>query len=88
MGRMQKRSLLCRLLQVDRRNKRRKGFGNLPLAKPLIWPESPRVWEIAFLYQREHHGKTLPTLSVPWVGNCFSCPGPEIMQSSKALSDY
>lgn len=48
VGRRRKRFLLCILLQADRRNKRRKGFGNLWLTKSLIWTESPRVWEIVF----------------------------------------
>ena len=33
------------LVEVDRRNKRRKSFGNLLLTESLIWAESSRVWE-------------------------------------------
>lgn len=85
VGRRRKRFLLCSLLQINRRNKRRKGFGNLLLTKSLIWAESSRVWErqTAFLYHREHPCKALPTLPVPWVGNCFSFPGPGLMLSQK-----
>ena len=45
VGRRRNRFLLCRLWQVDRRNKRRKSFGNLLLTKSLIWAKSFRVWE-------------------------------------------
>lgn len=89
VGRRRKRLLLCSLLHVDRRNKRRKSSDNLLLTKSLIWAESSRVWkrQMAFLYHNEHHCKTLPTLPIPWVGNCFSFPGPGIMLSRKSLFD-
>lgn len=89
VGRRRKRFFLCSLLQLDRRNKRRKGFGNLLLTKSLIWAESSRVWErqIASLYYREDHCKAVPSLPVPWLGSCFSSPGCGVMLSWKALSD-
>ena len=88
VGSRRKKFLLCSLLQVGRRNRGRKGSGNLLLTKSLIWVESSRVWERqrALLYYREHHCKTLPTLPVPWVGNCFFAE-PGIMLSQKALSE-
>lgn len=45
VGRRRNRFPLYSLWQVDRRNKRRKSFGNLLLTKSLIWAESFRVWE-------------------------------------------
>lgn len=86
VGRRRNRFLLCRLWQVDRRNKRRKSFGNLLLTKSLIWAKSFRVWE-----SFERLSCTIESISArhcpppSWVGNCFSFPGPGILSRRKAL---